>query len=94
LPENYDTLQFQCQGGVSDDTNGQGLLCIDLIDTVNNERLHRYHVKVSSPALKEGVVSIAQWSGRSVRLELVDSNTNPSNAWMGINNVTLLPRAK
>jgi len=94
LPENFDTLQFQYHGGISDDRNGQGLLCIDLIDTANNERLYRYHVKVSSPVLKEGVIPMAQWSGQTVRLELVDSNTNPSFAWMGVKNVQLLPKTK
>jgi len=91
LSKDYDRMRFQYHGGLSNETNEQELLCIDLVDASNNERLHRYHVKASSPALRQGMIFIKQWAGRMVRLEIVDSNTNTAYAWMGIKKIELLP---
>ncbi len=82
-------LTFQLQGGLSGtDSN---ILILSLVDSTSGEILQS--VKPSgSHVPQKAKMSVAQFLGRKVHLELVDENRNPTLAWIGLSHITLSPR--
>jgi len=81
-------LRMIIQGGNSASEDGEGLLAIDLVDAVSNERLCRMKV-TGSHGLREAGFPVKQWQGRRVRLELTDMNRGTAYAWLGLSEVTM-----
>lgn len=84
-------LTFQIHGGNSRSDDGPGTLCVRLVDAKSDEVLH-----VARPsgthALQPVRIDLEKWQGRTLRLEIVDENADPSFAWIGIREVTLSPK--
>lgn len=81
-------LSFDIQGGHCEAESGPGLLCVRLVDAKSGETLHTIKPP-GTHTLQRTLVPLDKWQGRTVRLEVVDENTNASYAWIGIHNVVL-----
>lgn len=86
IRQGYENLFLNLQGGRSEAGN---LLAVDLIDADTKELLYRHIVKTGTQALTQTCIDVKKWQGKSVRLELIDENTNTSFAWLGVETVTL-----
>jgi len=83
-------LNIFWHGGHSkaEDGQGKGLLAINVVDSSTGQQLEQT-LAGGSHALRKDMVNIEKWTGRTVHLELIDSNAETSYAWMGISKVTL-----
>lgn len=82
------TLRIRYHGGQSKADRGPGLMAIDLIDASDGRRLHRLSL-AADHNLRWERVDVRSWAGRAVRLQLIDENTDPSFAWLGLSSVTV-----
>ena len=65
-----------------------GLLAINLVDSSTGQEIEQI-LASGSHKLQKNMISVEKWIGRTVHLELIDSNAESSFAWMGISKVTL-----
>ena len=63
-------------------------MAINVVDSSTGQQLEQT-LAGGSHALRKDMVNIEKWTGRTVHLELIDSNADTSYAWMGISKVTL-----
>ena len=76
-------LLIQYHGGHSRGEAGPGLLVIDLVDSTTGQRLNRLAVNADH-SLRWARIPVKAWAGKTVRLELIDENSDSSYAWLGV----------
>lgn len=82
------SMILELQGGQSATVDGQCNLCIRLVDT-QSSAVPREVLPKGSHIVAEERVGLEGLQGKRVRLELVDRNTAPTCAWIGLRKVTL-----
>jgi hypothetical protein len=85
----YGRMEIILQGGWSEKTEGQENLAIRLLDADNQAALQQV-LPPGTHELRTTVVDVEPLRGKSIRLQLVDRNTNTSFAWIGVRRVALL----
>lgn len=83
-----DYLDILLQGGNSLAESGNGALTLTVVDHTNGAVLKRISPS-GTHVLNNARVAVQEWKGREVHLELEDSNTATSYAWIGIRKVSL-----
>jgi len=81
-------LEFELQGGRSATVDGAPNLCVRLLDAQTGDLLGQV-LPAGSHALSPQRLDVGSLGDRSIRLELVDRNADPSYAWIGIRRVWL-----
>jgi hypothetical protein len=81
-------LRFRFQGGHSKGESGAGALLLRLLDAKTGEVLFTIRAP-GAHTLQESSLPVDRWIGRQVRLELLDANTDPSYAWIGITEIRM-----
>jgi hypothetical protein len=82
-------LSFIYQGGTTLAEDGPGTLEIRLLDSKTGRLVGKIPAS-GSHVLREGRIPVSGLAGQTVHLELVDRNTGPSYAWLGVRRVALL----
>ncbi len=86
-----DFLGFLFQGGNSQAETGNGALTLSLVEHATGKILKRAHPS-GTHVLSNYRIPVREWRGQEVHIELEDSNTNASYAWIGIQGVSLSSR--
>jgi len=87
--ERMRSLVFKIQGGRSLADDGAGALDVRLVDAETSEMLERYPA-TETHVLSEIRVPLESHRGRSVQLEVVDSNSNTTFAWIGAGSISII----
>jgi hypothetical protein len=91
LPEWCAKLDFDTQGGTAmKDPDGNETLCIRLLDADTGREL-AVMLSAGVHSLTHRYMDVSAFSGRNLRLELVDRNTRTSYAWIGLRRVCMMP---
>ena len=85
---NENWMVLEMHGGDSATVGGQCSLCVRLVDAQSGAVLREALPKGSQIVIEERV-DLEGLQGKRVRLELVDRNTAPTFAWIGLRKVTL-----
>jgi len=89
LGPNESTLVIEMHGGHNRRRNGEDTLVIRLLDAANDEVLGQIEPP-GTHILTVSTLDVRPFQGRTVRLELLDGNTDLSYAWIGLREVSLL----
>ncbi len=89
LPDDARALEVEIHGGNNRVVDGKDNLVLRLIDGKTGEVLARM-TPPGTHRLTMQRVPIRDFAGRTVRLELCDTNTDPSFAWIGIRRVSVI----
>ena len=86
-----DFLDILLQGGNSQADTGEGALTLSLVEHMTGKILKRVHPN-GTHVLSNCRIPVKEWKGKEAHIELEDSNTNASYAWIGISTVALSNR--
>ncbi len=86
-----DFLDILLQGGNSKVETGDGALTLTLVEHASGKVLKRVHPS-GTHVLSNCRIPVQEWRGQEVHIEIVDSNTETSYAWIGIREVSLTNR--
>jgi hypothetical protein len=93
----FDALEVVFQGGWNQGTDGEENLILRLLDADNGAVLERI-LPPGTHVLTTRHLKLDKLTGKTIRIQMVDNNTDSSFAWIGLRKVSLraaqLPEAK
>ncbi len=87
LERGFNFLNLNYRGGEVVSENKS--LRIDLIETATQKVLHSLDSTKGTHRANQYKIDINKWLGKTVHLKIVDENSNPAYAWIGLDSAIL-----